>query len=377
MKIGILTLPLHSNYGGNLQAWALMRTLRELGHEVWLIDLERYRTPWWRKPAVLLKQAFKRYVQGRRDVILGISVFDPPELARREAHARDFIARNIAPRTHKFSSTSDLARNITRYEFDAIVVGSDQVWRPQYTPNIDDHFLGFLGDAGRTRRVAYAASFGTEDWQFTDEQTARLGGLLKRFDAVALREDSGVLLCNEKFQVDARHVVDPTLLVDREDYIDLIGAGTGGAPGPMLFTYLLDKSAEKLSVLNWLQERTGLRPMTPADLSDEATRGGGVIPAVGSWIRGFRDADYVFTDSFHGCVFSIIFRKPFIAFGNPRRGLSRFTSLLAVFGLDERLVLGVNDIEKAFNSPIDWSKVERELDRQRGLSREFFSGCLK
>ena len=100
-----------------------------------------------------------------------------------------------------------------------------------------------------------------------------------------------------------------------------------------------------------------------------------VQPPVEQWLRSFRDAEYVVTDSFHACIFSILFRKPFVAIGNPKRGMSRFRSLLGMFGLADRLVLSPED--SFSDADIDYDKVYRRLETLRGKSLAFLENNLK
>src|SRR5690606_30541311 len=132
-------------------------------------------------------------------------------------------------------------------KFSAVVVGSDQVWRPRYSPNIYNFFLDFLKNNSTIKKVAYAASFGTEDWEYTEEQTREARELIKHFNAVSVRESSGVLLCDKYLnRKDAVHVLDPTLLLKAEDYNQLINK-TKKEIG--LFTYVLDETKEKLDFI--------------------------------------------------------------------------------------------------------------------------------
>lgn len=380
MKIGVLTLPLHANYGGNLQAWALMNVLKEMGHDVWLIDLARYRIAGWRAPAVLVKRALLKYFFRRAEVVVGKGILDGPRRAIYEKHARRFIADHISPRTRRFNSTRHLSRDIDKCAFDAIVVGSDQVWRPEYAPNVDDYFLGFLSDAKSTRRLSYAASFGTSEWRFTPEQTKRCSALLNKFHAVSVREASAVDLCREKLGVAASHVVDPTLLLDVSAYIKLLSAERADCqPSGKLFVYLLDKDPSKKAILEALVTKTGLSPFDVHTREGEPDAcGSRIAPPVEDWIRGFRDADFVFTDSFHGCVFSILFNKPFVVYGNPQRGLARFESLLGTFNLLRRMIDNADAVDEILaQSPIDWQVVKDVLSVERIKARQFLSSALE
>ena len=381
MKVGVLTLPLHTNYGGNLQAYALVTTLKNLGHDAWLIRWEKDRTPSWKAPLTIAKRLFLKYISGKTGIEVGSGIFDRRKRAAIEKHAKGFINRHISPQTKGFRSTRALARHVSRYHFDTIVVGSDQVWRP--APNVEDYFLGFLDKTGGTaRRVAYAASFGTDQWTFSPSQHQVCARQLKKFDAVSVREDTGVILCRQHFGVQAEHVIDPTMLLQRNHYVDLAWDGYPSAArsgGKGLFVYVLDADPDKTSAVDYIANSLGLSSFAV----DTSTKDNAVsldklaVPPVENWLRAFDEADFVVTDSFHGCAFSIIFNKPFIAYGNKSRGLSRFESLLRTFRLDDRLVSSSAALSSGIlHHPIDWLSVNNLLDARRAEAITFLMDAL-
>ncbi|WP_411887128.1 polysaccharide pyruvyl transferase family protein [Hydrocarboniphaga effusa] len=379
MKIGVLTLPLHANYGGNLQVWALMTALKDMGHDAWLIDRHRNHISWWRLPLELGKRAVLKYGARRPGVSFRKNILDRKERELYELHSARFIAEHLAPSTEQFHSTRQIRDRIKQHQFDAIIVGSDQVWRREYAPNIQDYFLGFLPEGASPRRISYAASFGTDKWRLTPAQTQACSKLLKKFDAVSVRESSGIRLCREYLGADAVHVLDPTMLLDAERYLQLLPEKQPPAQKlGRLFTYLLDNEPVKLQALERIAQQTRLTPtdVTGRQVGDMLSKPA-TAPPVENWIRGFRDAEFVFTDSFHGCVFSILFNKPFVAIGNPKRGLARFESLLEMFGLKNRLVISSNEVTAdLLNAPIDWNAVNRVLHDKRQSSVGFLASAL-
>ena len=181
MKIGILTLPLHTNYGGILQAYALQTVLERMGHEVCLIEKKRKLLPFplWKVP----------FVYGKRILNLSgdaLPVFYEQKINRE----RPIVGQN----TDKFINKYIKRRIVNDYsdiketDFDAIVVGSDQIWRPKYFHEIVHAFLDFT-KGWNIKRIAYAASFGTDEWEYTPQQTERCAKLVKLFDAVSVRSD--------------------------------------------------------------------------------------------------------------------------------------------------------------------------------------------
>ena len=349
MKIGIITQPLACNYGGILQNYALQQVLRRMGHEVWTID---YNTFGW---ANWFDNAW-RVVAHK---LLGHKVKFSPTPSQRlqqEIPLRRFALKHIhltTPRTHRYE------RSIVRkYSFEAIVVGSDQVWRPQYNYDVRDCFLQFLKDQP-IKRIAYAASFGTDEWEFSPRQTQCCSALAQQFDGISVRETSGVRLCKEHLGVEAIQVIDPTLLLHAEDYLQL--CKDIPRRRSFVFAYILDQCEEKLQQIKQFAAQRGLDyfiKSADASISED--------DSIEFWLSHFRDAAFVITDSFHGTAFAINFNKPFYVFGNASRGNSRFESLLSSLHLQERIISGGIPQE---NVPIGWKEVNalREAEVKRAL----------
>ena len=222
--------------------------------------------------------------------------------------------------------------------FDALVVGSDQVWREKLVNPLADYFFNFIDYPAIL--ISYAASFGVDYAEYSDEEMKRCGKLIERFKAVSVREASGVKLIKDVYKWSCNPVVmpDPTLLLSRHDYEKISGESTGQTSG--LFCYVLDMTGDKEKAIEKISTIYSLQPKI-ISLDEEKA-----YPSVEEWLQSFRNADFVFTDSFHGCVFSLIFRKPFIAYGNAKRGIARFVSLLDSFGLRERLIESSSDMER-------------------------------
>ena len=354
MRIGILTLPLHTNYGGILQAYALQTVLERMGHDVCLIEKKRQplRLPLWKAPLSYGKRIIKNLTGNP------FPIFYEQKMNREEPVVRQntdkFINKYIKRRI------VDDFSDIKETDFDAIVVGSDQIWRPKYVQEIEHAFLDFT-EGWNIKRIAYAASFGTDEWEYTSEQTEKCAKLLKQFDAVSVREDSGVSLCREHFHIEAEHVLDPTLLLRSGDYINLFEmAGMPKSKGTLL-CYILDKTLEKMALVNKVADEKHFVPFRVNSLVEntKASLHERIQPPVEQWLRGFYDAEFVITDSFHACVFSIIFNKPFIVMGNTGRGLSRFSSLFSTFGLTDCLL--TNSDSSQYFEDVNWNTVNTIL----------------
>lgn len=374
MRIGVLTLPLHNNFGGILQAYALQKALTGLGHKAVLIDKSKYVSlgPWYKKFPIYTKRALEKYLM-RKDIVVKADVEQnriPKTIAK---HTDLFIDKYI-----KRFFTKDFS-NIKKEDFDVIIVGSDQIWRPKYFfSKIENAYLDFAKEWD-IKRIAYAASFGTEEWEYNDAQTANCTALLKKFNAVSVRESSAVKLCNEKFKVEALHVLDPTMLLEKDEYINLFKETETAKSDGNLLCYILDSGTEKDDIINTIATEKRVKPFYVNSKYEDlaAPLEERIQQPVEKWLRAFYDAEFVITDSFHACVFSIIFNKPFIIYGNKERGMARFESLLKIFELEERMASTKKEAIEAINRPIDWEKVNSIHSQWKEKSITFLTENLK
>lgn len=356
MKIGILTQHFLLNYGGIIQNSALQQVLLKLGHDPLTFEHDTCysRTRWFLRSA---KHVLKNHS------LKGLPVYPTYQGRIGNKNFIKFVLKNIRSVT-----VNDFTPDLTqKYGLDAYVVGSDQVWRPAFNlgPRLGNMFLDFAGDD--VKKISYAASFGCKEWEYTEEQERMCGKLAKRFDAISVREASGVDLCKEHFGVDATLVLDPTLLLNKEDY----GKVCHDVPKKEkhIFVYSLVVSEGVLAVAEKVAEAMGL-----SIIVKQAGRKVKKEDTIEDWFAEFRDADYVVTDSFHGMVFSIIFNKPFSIVMNPSGGNDRYLSLLSQLGLMERIVS--DELQPVF-SAIDWSDVNHRLTELRKASFEFLKTNLK
>lgn len=372
MKVGILTLPLHVNYGGILQAYALTAVLKEMGHEAVVINKPQYRyiSPYL-KYFIYAWRLFQKFILRKPNIfVFKENYFNKLQQSyeHTRVHTSRFINDNVPTKTIK--RFAELERN----DFDAIVVGSDQIWRPMFIDDplcakVEDAFLGFAR-MWKIKRVAYAASFGVEKWEYTPEQTLSIQPLAKLFDAISVRESSGVKLCQDHLGVMAQHVLDPTLLLTAADYDRF--AVKGEFPQGKLLYYILDVNEKKQALVNRIVS------LLPYEICNaQATNDTNVQPPVENWLKAFRESEFVVTDSFHACVFSILYHKPFVVLGNEHRGNDRICSLLQMFHLEHRIVQGEQtDIEKIVSEPIDYTEVDCILDEKRDEAMAFLKRSI-
>jgi len=375
MKVSILTQPLGRNYGGLLQAYALQSCLKKLGCDVETLD---------RRAHASKRALAKRYTINVIRLLLGRIKSIPT--ARRQSQVFKDLAEFRDKRllmSPTITSEHELRDYYRTRNFDVFLVGSDQVWRPRYSPSILNFYLDFLDDIkSSAKRIAYAASFGVDDWEYTSELTEKCKGLAQQFDAISVRESAAVDLCKEKLGVSAQCVVDPTLLLEPADYEPLIKGCGENANADCILSYVLDPAPEKRSIADSAGSTLGVKvfsikpeySVTQVRAKDLGTCR---FPSVESWLQAFRDARFVVTDSFHGTVLSILFNKPFIAVGNSARGMARFESLLSQFGLTERLVESSNEVSpELILREIDWDAVDNKRNALASVGHQFLKTHL-
>ena len=206
--------------------------------------------------------------------------------------------------------------------------------------------------------------------------------LAKKFDGLSVREDSGVVLCKTHLGVDAKHVLDPTMLLEKEEYEDVVNKENEPESNGNLFYYFLDDNAEKQNLIRAIEH--GCNKVSFNCMPSKKIKNGKEIkniedyiyPSPTKWLRSFIDADMVVTDSFHGTVFSIIFNKPFWVIYNAHRGNTRFDSLLRLFGLDERII-DISDYSKIdFNKKFDWDRVNSIRTAKKQEALDFLTNNL-
>ena len=428
MKVAIFTLPLVNNYGGILQAYALQRALESYGFEAPVVNLKiRQRGLFSRDYLKFLLAKliyFKKYKNAEFSTL------------RYYADTQRFIAQNVET-TREIYSSAALKRLFEQEKFGACVLGSDQVFNPPYFDAFENDFsLGFAPQS--CIKIAYAASFGGESFKGARDLELHKANLAK-FKAISVRERNGTALCESVFGISgAAFVLDPTLLAGREVFEKFISPATNSVePGAaeltqsdagcaeadgvqiaicavpketnaakigsvaqnlngtaadiadtafsaqdtgenavraanaaqkgQIFAYILDQNEHKSEILKSVSEREGLGVR---EVNDKANR-----VSIEEWLSLIAGAQFVITDSFHGCAFSILFNKPFFVFINENRGSSRFYSLFESFELQDRVIKSASDV--SLGKQVDWARVNEILSRRREASREFLISNLR
>lgn len=372
----------HTNYGTSLVGYALIKKLQSLGYDVEVINyikqLSFSEKVSWVINAVrcgmgsIMLERFK----GKND--LKNNAEYAAHIKERTDAVEAYKERKFIPSFRDYRGYKSLHEGSKNY--DAVVVGSDQVWTPLSLPT---KFFNLLFVDDSVRKVAYASSFGVS--VIPGFQHKATGAYLDRFYRIGVREIKGKEIVDTLSHQKATVVADPTMLLSPEEWQDEIKDCKVSETEPYIFCYFLGSNMEAREAANKLKETTGykivtLRHMDEYVASDEEF--GDEAPYdvdPNDFLRYISDAAYVLTDSFHCSAFSIQFKRKFMTFyrfKSSSKGSrnSRIDSLLGTFDLQDRLYQG--DIMKITND-VDYDKVHILLEEYREKSIGFLQESLK
>lgn len=346
MKVSILTYHWEDNYGATMQAYATYKVIQELGHTPEFIDL---RLPY--KPTL------------KSRIVFGMKRW-------RFNRFRKRFFKNLSYKT--YWSVDELRKDPPRS--DCYLVGSDQTWNPQIAKSLLPAFFLTFGD-DKVKRVTYATSIGLNEWENSSYiSNSEIKMALKRFTKILLREDSGIRITKEVFDVNAMQVVDPVLLFP--SYPELTGEVKYSSE---VVTYKLINDEGFYSMAKEVADSMSLPIRSIGSVRTPSGYRSSYPESVENWIKRIAGASLVLTDSFHGTVFSLLYHRPFIVYiGNPNR-VTRILSLLTQIGLEDRILTKENtilDFMRLVECPIDWQGVDEKLSELRLVSLELLNSSL-
>ena len=349
--VAIIGVGVGANYGSVLTYYSLYKTIESFG-----------------KTALMVSK-------------IGASEKDP-ELQNN--HAIRFAKKHYnLSKVYRKENVGDLNEIV-----DTFILGSDQVWNYGISQHFGKAFyLDFAEDD--KRKISYASSFGhAHDFAPADE-IPKISRLMERFNAISVREDSGVEIAKNVYGIPAKHVVDPIFLLPNEDFLALASVSKRDVSSPYLLAYILDPTPEKKAAIEHLAQKLGLRIRIILDglphLFEENKIKMNIEGAVESGIevydllKLYAHCSYVVTDSFHGTVFALKFQKPFATVGNKRRGMVRFDSLFRLIGDRSHFTLDATKIvseDERFLAPVDYKEITAKLTQGANESREWLRAAI-
>lgn len=369
-KVGIITYHFVPNYGAAMQAWALQKYLTNLGHEVFLIDY---------RPSHLTTGGYFHFPHDRWTLradlviayqkVMGLKQWlkgDGGKRLRFEQFHQEHL--NLSDRSYR--SKRQLRQNPP--QADVYICGSDQIWNASEQFGIDSsYFLDFAPKS--VKRISYAASFGRPKVHPRFESAT--ADLIRSVDAISVREQSGVGIVKELSDRDAEWVPDPTLLVN-DGYPEAVLPADRAED--YIFSYTLRSRELVSNIERQMAAATGLSVVSPTTLA--ASGHGEPGPLV--WLGYIKSAKLVITNSYHGTLFSIIFKKPFVFVGlsGAKAGFNeRANSLLHGLGLQDRMMDSYDEdrLGLILSAEIDWDSVGLKIDRWREQANSYLLNAIE
>lgn len=350
--VGIVGLAVGANYGSVLTYYSLYKAIEACGKSVLMVSK------------------------------IGASANDPE---MKNTHAVRFARENY--------NLSDVYSTETVGELnkivDTFVIGSDQVWNYGVSRNFGKAFyLDFAED--KKRKLSYAASFGHAKDFAPEQEVTLISDLMKRFQAISVREDSGVSLARDVYGVPATQVADPIFLTSAQDYISLASRSTRDLSQPYVLAYILDPTPEKKAAIEHVANKLGVGIRVMLDGVPHLFEGNNRLMNLEAFtednvdayyfLKLFANASYVITDSFHGTAFSLRFGKDFAAIGNKRRGMARFDSILQLINDRSHFTMDASNIVKddaRFLKPLDYEYINEALDHHVLDSKKWLKTALE
>lgn len=385
MNVGILTTFFSKNYGAALQAYATARVVETLGCHAEMIDYRRS-APEYYVPAAVLKAQSERSLprkigQKAKNFMAKIrkpdqSIIDGSVIRNRAFD--QFVEDHLALSRASYRSTEAFIAAVPDMPYDVFLCGSDQIWNP-IVHNFDDvYYLNFKTAA---RKVAYASSVAYDN--FTEEEIRRICRTVESIDCISVREKSTAARMQPHMDKPVEQVIDPTFLLDREDWLRL--PSNQHFDGPYILVYILNYNEQNKNItrlVSDLARRSGCRiiclPYTPLRFSDDVETEYRYDIAPNDFIRLLSGASCVITNSFHATALSVNLNIPFYVVSSHQRNKdlqARISDLLEEIGLnDRRIYPDTPSID--LDAQIDFEPVNRIVSRRRQEGLAYLTRAL-
>lgn len=365
-KVGIITHFYNStNYGGVLQAYALCNFLNNIEYDAEQICFER---------EITYKRRIKLYLKAIK------KIFHPVVYRNIYKRKMAFVnfRTNIIRHSEKVYTEANLKELATVY--DIFITGSDQVWHPNA---VCDAYLLDFGITG-LKKFSYAASIAKDS--LSNNEKERYKKALKDFSAISVREENAVSIIRDIYSKDVKWVVDPVFLLDKQEWMNIIKESCG--KDKYIFCYFLGNDVNARNLVKRFAEEKGLKIVTLPYLEGEyrvsdSNFGDELLYDITpeEFLGLIKNAEYVFTDSFHAMAFSLIFEKQYFVFERPSKSSmsSRIESLSKLFNRSDRFCSGNNktNYEYIKNScPIDYKEACPDFLKLKAMSIEFLKANL-
>jgi hypothetical protein len=366
-KINIITLHAVKNYGSVLQTYATQKKMEQFGYIVEFAD-------YWRKDNIdeQLTNEYLKYSEKWNSNCFKRCVYKAvktPSIRKRISTFNSFLKDNIHLTERRYYTLEELQAEVP--QADIYCTGSDQMWNSDWNNGIEKPFFLEYAPAGK-KRIAYSSSFGKpklDEWE--KEETKRI---LKKYNAISVREASGVDILDDLGIEGGVNLLDPTLVLNNEDWKGLIAERQIKQKYVLIYQLNNNKDFDKYAKV--FARQKGLKLVRLAYDYDQVLKSGWLIccPKVEVFLSLFYNAEYIITDSFHGTAFSINFNKKF-AVVYPPKFSTRLQSVLELTGLTKHVLNDFNNYTIP-DLPVDYGKVNRILDAERKKADDFLKTAL-
>jgi len=370
-KVGIITICDYNNYGNRLQNYATQEVIKSLGCEVETIvnspfiklGLTDYINKARRMSLIeLIKKICKRVfyymkktIKGKKNVLVNRRIKAFKQFTKKYINETDYII------------TQDCIPDGLKDKYDYFIVGSDQVWNPNFRKG---SFIDFLTFAPEEKRIAYSASFGVTS--LPETYIGNYSRWLSEMPHISVREEAGAKIVKDLTGKDAVVLVDPTLMLTKEQWLSISKPALHKPNVPYILTYFLGEITPEIRDNIYLLSKD-CDVVNLTDIEDENR----YVADPAEFLDYINSSALVLTDSFHGVVFSILFEKPFIIFNrisNTPSMNSRIDTLLAKFNLDSRSWDNIRNADDLFK--IDFSHVHEILEHERSRAIEYLKNAM-
>lgn len=388
-RIGIAAVTYKENFGSALQTYATQFLLEKLGYDAKIFEIKGIHRSIHIKKVIYyvgrlfdpteLKYLLANLKSRTRKTISVSSDQYAKDMKIRKKVYDDFYSKwnNMLPIAYSWKELSEQAS-----QMDAVIVGSDQLWRPS---NIVGGFFTLEFVPEKIKKISFSTSFGVPE--LPKRLYARTRKFLYRFNYISVRENTGASIVKELSGKTATVVCDPTMMLTAEQWMH-IQSEEPFADGQYILCYFMGDNPEHRSFAKRLRDKTGLKIIGllhgATYIADDENFADEKPYDVGpsEFINLIRNAEYICTDSFHGCVFSILNKKSFFAFrrwpdNSKFSANDRLYTLLKFTGLESRLLDGNEDVESNIFHTIDYESVLRKVEERRNETLHFLKNALE
>lgn len=362
MEVGVITYHRSINYGAQLQAFALIKVLQNLGHQAEIIDCNSIGVG---KIFHWNLKSLRGFLGALRNNALSILT----EFKRRKLF--DNFVENYIPKSEPCTTQESLKKIVKKYDY--VITGSDQVWHPQICEGKKFFFLDI--PIPSTKKIAYAPSFGVDN--YSQQEASVYMPLINKIEHLSVRETTGNEVIERYLGKKVKEVVDPTILLDKEEWEKLTSAPKYS--DYILYFTILDEPSGMDTLVRKIADKKKLKIVRIGSVRDILKSGfiNGRISGPLDFLSLVKNADVVVTSSFHGLVFSILFHKDFIGVLNNNERNSRLKDLAQKLGLSDRLISNFIDFDLTNIKPINWKKIDNIISELRKDSLIFLDNAIK